>query len=439
MPDEPPMTPPTFWDGGAEPDEIEAAIGPSPPPPEPARVVGLDGKPVRHAGSAPVEAVPLPIREIAEIPPRPWAYGTFLLFGQAAALGAVDGGGKGALAVGIALAFITGQPLLGERVWQPGPVAILTYEDDATEWERRIAAACLFHGLEYADVRGQVFFISAGTRRIRIAALQDGRTAFPDGDGIVAAVRQFGCKLLLIDPFNHAHDMQDGNSNALIAQVASEITRIAQEGGVAALVLHHLRKGSNGAADDLMGATSLRATFRAARILQRMDREIAERLGVEESWRYTRIAGSKENYAPPPEDGTWFRLASQDLGNPSALYPAGDNVAVAVPWTPPTPFDGLTWIAIDAILDQIERGPAPGERYAPARQAKERWVGQPFLDAGRSAGQAVGIIKAWIENGVLEPGLYHSPERRREVACLGVNRTKAAEMRRAMQDETPVE
>ena len=35
---------------------------------------------------------------IHEIPPRRWAYGTFLLFGAASVIGAVDGGGKGALA-----------------------------------------------------------------------------------------------------------------------------------------------------------------------------------------------------------------------------------------------------------------------------------------------------------------------------------------------------
>jgi RecA-family ATPase len=76
-----------------------------------------------------------------QIPPRPWAYGHFLLFGQAAVIGAVDGCGKGAQAVAIALAMITGRELLGERVWRTGPVAIITDEDDEMEWRRRIAAA----------------------------------------------------------------------------------------------------------------------------------------------------------------------------------------------------------------------------------------------------------------------------------------------------------
>ena len=88
-----------------------------------------------------VASAALPPTPIREIPPRPWAYGHFLLFGSAAVIGALDGGGKGAIAVVMALAMITGKALLDETVWKPGPVAIVTYEDDATEWHRRIAAA----------------------------------------------------------------------------------------------------------------------------------------------------------------------------------------------------------------------------------------------------------------------------------------------------------
>ena len=84
-----------------------------------------------------------PSDQISAIPPRQWAYGKFLLFGSAACIGAMDGGGKGMIATVMALAMITGYPLLGEKVWRTGPVAIISYEDDQDEWERRIAAACL--------------------------------------------------------------------------------------------------------------------------------------------------------------------------------------------------------------------------------------------------------------------------------------------------------
>ena len=96
------------------------------------------------------------------IPPRQWAYGNYLLFGKTAVLGAVDGGGKGAIATVMLLAHIFGQPLLGEKIWRHGRVAIITYEDDETEWHRRIAAACVHYQLDYeheigrASCRGRV-------------------------------------------------------------------------------------------------------------------------------------------------------------------------------------------------------------------------------------------------------------------------------------------
>jgi RecA-family ATPase len=83
----------------------------------------------------------------------------FLLFGSAAVIGAVDGAGKGTIAVTMILAMITGRPLLGERVWRSGPVAIVSYEDDEDEWHRRIAAACTLHDLNYEKVIDKIHFL----------------------------------------------------------------------------------------------------------------------------------------------------------------------------------------------------------------------------------------------------------------------------------------
>ena len=111
----------------------------------------LSADPTQHND---VTSATLPLIAINKIPPRRWAYGRFLLFGSAAVIGAVDGGGKGAIAVVIMLSMITGKPLLGETVWKCGPVAIITYEDDATEWQRRIAAACKHYELDYKTGTG---------------------------------------------------------------------------------------------------------------------------------------------------------------------------------------------------------------------------------------------------------------------------------------------
>jgi hypothetical protein len=212
--------------------------------------------------------------------------------------------------------------------------------------------------------------------------------------------------------------------------VALEITRVATDAGVAALILHHLRKGSNGEADDLMGATSLRATFRSCRILARMDKKEAESFGVaiNEVWRYSRISGSKENYAPPPELSTWYKLESVQLGNGAGLYLDGDSLQVTTTWNPPSAFADLPKTAIAAIFEKIRKGCGDGEFYSPDRRSK-RWAGDLIAStAGKSDEEAARILRTWMKNSVLIKDEYDSPERRESVGRLTLNETKAGEI-----------
>jgi hypothetical protein len=294
--------------------------------------------------------------------------------------------------------------------------------------------ACLQYGIDYEQVCGSFYFIHRPRGRIRLAAqsaLGRPTVVFPDGDAIIAALKRIGAVLLIVDPFNHAHTLDDGNSNALVAQLASEIARIAAESNTAALVLHHLRKGSNGSADDLMGAVMLRATFRAARVLMRMTAEEAGKLSIpaEESWRYARIAGSKENYAPPPDRATWYKFESHSLGNGAGIYPDGDNVHVVTRWQPPDAFEGMPKSAIAEIFDQLRDGPGDGEFYSPHVNGKERWAGRPIAAAaGKDEAEAKRILRAWLKSGVLIEDEYASPKRREDVKRVIVNETKAAEI-----------
>ena len=372
---------------------------------------------------------------IAQIPPRRWAYGTFLLFGHASVIGAVDGGGKGALATGIALSMVTGQRLLNEGVWRAGPVAIITYEDDQTEWYRRIAAACIHYGLNYEDVIPSFHFLTRRDRsRIRFAVQSRDGTTYPDSAGIIRHLKEIGAVLLIVDPFNHAHEIEDGNSNAAVAKVAGEVSRIAAESEAAVLVLHHLRKGSTGDVDDLMGATALRATFRSCKILSRMTPTEAAKLKLPPDrpwWRHSRIAGAKDNYAPPPEFATWYRLESVDLGNGTPDYPSGDNVQVTTVWTPPSDFEGVSLTSIKSIFDLIRQGPPdlPDEFYMNNSRSDTQWIGNPIAKIiGASNDVAASIAGTWIKNQVLTKGEYHSPKRRKLTKHVTLNEAKAAEI-----------
>jgi hypothetical protein len=359
----------------------------------------------------------------ANIPPRPWAYGHFLLFGSAAVLGAVDGGGKGAIAVVMMLATITGKPLLGERVWQTGPVAIVSYEDDETEWHRRIAAACIHYDLDYNTVLPNIHFIRRPKGRVTFAAFDGGFVTFPDSQPIIDRLKEVRAVLLLIDPFNHAHNMDDGNSNVMIAKVAGEMARIAREACVATLVLHHLRKGSTGSPDDLMGATSLRATFRSCRILARMTPDVAEKMKITDPWRYIRIAGSKENYAPPPEKTSWFKLIGVDLGNATGEYPDGDQIGVATVWTARPMFEGMDAATLAAVFEALR-----GTVHGPAKQAQHTpWAGRPLMEiGGRSEREAGAIIKSWIESGALVKGKYYHADSKHTVGQVSLDELKVS-------------
>lgn len=386
------------------------------------------------------QLVPVPIHLI---PPRPWAYGHFLLFGHASVIGAVDGGGKGANAIAIALSMISGKTLLNERVWRTGPIAIITYEDDKDEWLRRIAVACLHYPeLDYNTVCRGFYFITRPRGQVTLAAhLATGRggVIFPDGDEIIALLKNIGAVLLIIDPFNHAHALDDGNSNVMVAKLAGEIARIAAEAKVAALVLHHLRKGSNGSIDDLMGATALRATFRSARILMRMTGEEAKALRVEpeDAFRYIRLADSKENYTPPPDRSTWYKLESVALDNGADIYPDGDNVAVLTPWTPP-PSERLPKAAIAQIFDAFRRGPAPGEHYSPNANARGDWAGNPIITIGEvDEAEAARWLRDWLKSKTLIEGTYRSPKRRRFFGCVTLNEAKAQEILGALYHQPP--
>jgi hypothetical protein len=377
-----------------------------------------------------VEFVPATIRPVSTIPTRQWAYGYFLLLGTAAVIGALDGTGKGTIAVGIMLAFITGKPILGEKVWRTGKVAIVTYEDGQEEWERRFAAACLLHKLDYEQVMASVVFIvKRGGRVVFGQRGAHGGFIFPDSDSIIDQLRSGGFALLLVDPFNNAHAMEDGNNNVAIAAVAAEMSRIAFAAKVAILVLHHLRKGAIGDPDDLMGAIMLRANFRSCRIFQKMTEQEAVRLGLpaKDAFRYLRISGTKENYAVPPDKSTWFKLESQRLDNGTDRYPDGDNMGAAKPWGPPAMFAGMNGFELEAVFAAIDAGP-----HAKAKQAKIiPWVGRPLIEVGnRTDDQATKIVDAWTENRVLIPGEPYKASNRGSIQTLKTDPSKVAEILR---------
>jgi hypothetical protein len=155
-----------------------------------------------------------------------------------------------------------------------------------------------------------------------------------------------------------------------------------------------------------------------------MTDEQGRKLGLpaKDVWRHMRIAGSKENYAPPPDKCTWFRLESVPLHNPTEEYPDGDSIGVATTWTPPSMFDGIENDRLPDIFQKYR-----DIRHSPAKISNLDWAGKPLMDAGLSEKQATDIVKAWIDVGVLEVSETLS-EKRNKIRMVSVNEKRVSEI-----------
>jgi hypothetical protein len=146
---------------------------------------------------------------------------------------------------------------------------------------------------------------------------------------------------------------------------------------------------------------------------------------ITDPWRYIRIAGSKENYAPRPEKATWFKLISVPLGNCEVdpVYPDGDDVGVATTWQPRPMFEGMDTATLRAVFQELRQ-----TVYGPTKQAKHTpWAGKALVDIGkRSDREAATIIAAWLRSGVLTKSEYLHVESKHKVQRVILDEAKAA-------------
>src|SRR4029077_12337302 len=133
------------------------------------------------------------------------------------------------------------------------------------------------------------------------------------------------------------------NDNPAIDAVAKMFAGIADGANCSVELEHHIRKtnGNEATVDGGRGASSLGGAARSIEVLNKMTTGEAEKLGLDQHWRYFCVDDGKANMAPLGER-RWFKLASVDIGNCTDLYPKGDSVGVVTTWNPPNPLDGVT-------------------------------------------------------------------------------------------------
>jgi hypothetical protein len=353
-----------------------------------------------------ITATPFVWRDPASMPRLPWVYGRQLVRKFVSATIATSKVGKTKLLIAEALAMVTGSPLLGIKPAGPLKVWLWNGEDPRDHLERQVIAACLHHGIDPREFEGRLFLDSGRDAPI-VIALQTMRTGTVIADPTVAqlikTIRDNAIDVLMVDPFVTTHRVGE-NDNMAIDAVAKTFNRIAEVGNVAISLSHHARKsgGAEISVEDARGASSWVAVARHARVLNRMTKDDAAKLGIPQPWRFVR-ADAESNLTAAAEKGTWYQLVPVGLGNCSAPFVNdGDEVGVIVAWSPPDLLAGFTEAHMVAAQKAVDAG-GPWRENA---QAKD-WVGTPVAEAlgldlndQQDRARVKAALKAWTKAGL---------------------------------------
>jgi len=357
-----------------------------------------------------VVATPFRLGNPASIPRREWLYGTALIRRFMSVIVAPGGVGKSSLTIAEALAMATGRPLLGITPPEPLRVWLWNGEDPRDELQRRIAAACLRHGVQEEEIDGRLFVDSG--RDTRLVIMREVRkeiiVAAPVVEGIVSEINEKEIDVLIVDPFVTTHEVTE-NDNGAIARVAYQWSDIADRTGCAILLVHHARKTNGGevTAEDSRGGIALVGAARIVRVLNPMTTAEAEEFGVSPDDRlsHVRLGDGKANLSRRSERGNWFRLVSVPLGNGSGNMDFGDEVAVATEWRPPSRSARATLSAeqIAAVKAEVAQGEHRLDMRSPIWVGNAVTVALDIAPSERGARRGVeAVIDRLITDGHLK-------------------------------------
>jgi hypothetical protein len=346
-------------------------------------------------------------------PPRQWLLGNQFCRRFLSGLPAPGATGKTALRLLQYLSLATGRTLSGQPVFKRSRVLVVGLEDDADELRRRIAAACIHHGIDRAELKGWLF--CAAIKGVKLAENRNGNPCIGQLQQVLkTAIERRKPDLLGLDPFIKLHALAE-NDNTAMDFVADLLVQLAIDHDIAVDAPHHTKKGqlAAGDADAGRGASAARDAGRLVYTLTRMSEDEAKAFGISPEARefYIRLDNAKVNIAPPSRGATWFKLVSVRLENGTADYPNGDEVQTVEPWTPPKTWDGLSSATLNTALTAIDAGLDNGQRYSDGPSARERaaWRVVQRHCPDRTEAQCREIIRTWVSNEVLYNDDYDDP------------------------------
>jgi len=374
----------------------------------------------------PVLATPFIWVAPESIPPRKWLFGRHAIRQFLSATIAAGGAGKTSNALAEAVAFVTGRDILKDHLITSGRSWYIGLEDPLEEYQRRVAAIVLHHGLTPTEVAAGLFLDSGRDQDFIIG--REGRSgiiiADPLVESIVQCIRTNNIAHVTIDPFVACHAVRE-NDNSAIDAVARVSADIADRTGAAIELVHHVRKlapGQEMTADDARGASAMVGKARSVRLVTGMTKEEAEQAGADDRRRFFRLVNGKANLALQSEKPIWRQLVSVSLGNGQG--DPDDYVQAAAPWTWPDAFAGLTSTDLQRVQDRIAAG-----EYRANPQAKD-WAGYAVaevlrLDIATKAGKhkVKLLLDTWVRIGALRQEKRPDSSRQERPFIVVGNRT----------------
>jgi hypothetical protein len=371
--------------------------------------------------------------DAAAIPTRPWIARGYLMRRALSVISGPGSAGKSSLMVAWASALAIGCAFNRLKVSRPMRVLSYNVEDDEDEQKRRFSAFCMRLGLDPKAFAGNLAIVGPTRVGTLLHTARDGQLLVntPVMDKLETFVDEFRPDVLMLDPFVELHSAEE-NDNTAVRAVLARLRSMANQHEMASAILHHSRKAFGkpdpGDPDSLRGASAIVGAARVVLTVNVMSKDEAALFGITEEKRrnYFRLDGAKNNYAPI-ELAEWFERIVVKLPNGSLDDDnEPDGVAAIWPWNPPKLFAEFPPAELNRVLDEIDTGPEPGERFSPSsRGAKNgRWVGQVLMDVfAIPKEQAAKMISTWISTGLITKEKYTNGDSK-EVLGIFVNATK---------------
>ncbi len=289
-----------------------------------------------------------------ELPPRPWLVRGLLMAGYVTMIIGAPDQGKSLLAIMWAVCVASGRGWGDFRPEGSGKVMLCLAEEDWLEQDRRFYAACDATGAPETAVTDNVVRFAIRRNQPLFTLDPDTREVVPTQawEKVVELVETERPTLLVFDPMAEFHACEE-NQNAQMKAVVAHLRDIARANKLAAVLIHHTKKGEHepGDLEASRGASAIGAAARFAVEVTTMTTAEAKRFGLPEERRrfFFRVDNARAAYAPPAEHAEWFEKSGFEIG------PAKDSTPALVPWTAPKAVPPS-----DAVLDRLVDGIATG-------------------------------------------------------------------------------